>query len=78
MADKTNRKITFPKGDGFLQGLILRIKLILRLLADPRVSPLLKLLPIGALVYWISPIDFLPVNPIDDGLIIWLGDLFIR
>ncbi len=79
MADKTNRKITFPQGDGFLQGLILRIKLILRLMADPRVNPLLKLLPIGALVYWISPIDFLPVNPIDDGLIIWLGTyLFVE
>ena len=50
--------------------------LILKLLADQRVSPLLKLLPIGSLLYLVIP-DFLP-GPIDDALIIWLGNtLFV-
>jgi hypothetical protein len=46
MSDKTNRKITFPQNRGFFQDLTLRIKLILRLLADGRVNPLLKILPV--------------------------------
>ncbi len=32
---------------GFIDGLVMRIKLILRLMADKRVHPLLKLIPIG-------------------------------
>jgi hypothetical protein len=53
-------------------GLGSQVKLLLRLLRDPRVSPLLKLLPIGAVVYLISPLDAaLPV--IDDAVVIGLG-----
>lgn len=38
-----------------------------RLLWDPRVPTALKvLLPVAALVYWISPIDLLPGLPFDD------------
>src|SRR5512145_379472 len=32
-------------------------RLVLRLMGDSRISPLLKLLPIGGLVYMISPFD---------------------
>ncbi|MFZ6031104.1 MAG: hypothetical protein ACOYYS_25635 [Chloroflexota bacterium] len=32
-------------------------RLVLRLMADGRVNPLLKLLPIGGVVYMISPLD---------------------
>ena len=39
MADKSNRKITYPQSDGFLQGLILRIKLILRLIGRSAGKP---------------------------------------
>jgi hypothetical protein len=54
------------------------LRLIWRLLTDKRVSPLLKLLPIGSLVYLVSP-DFLPLNPIDDAVILWLGSyLFLE
>ena len=56
---------------GFFQNLTLQIKLILRLMADRRVNPLLKLLPIGTIVYFFIP-DLVP-GPIDDAMIIWLG-----
>ena len=76
MSQNSKRTIVNPKG-GLFQDLSLRIKLILRLLGDSRVSPLLKLLPIGSLVYLIMP-DILP-GPVDDAAIIWLGTyLFIE
>lgn len=53
-------------------GLGSQVKLLLRLLRDPRVSPLLKVLPIGAVLYLISPLDAaIPV--IDDAVVIGLG-----
>jgi len=65
--------------EGFFMGIYNNLRLIVRLLKDDRVSPLLKLLPIGALIYLVIPVDFFPINPIDDGLVIWLGGyLFIE
>jgi hypothetical protein len=53
-------------------GLGSQVKLLLRLLRDSRVSPLLKVLPVGAVLYLISPLDAaLPV--IDDAVVIGLG-----
>jgi hypothetical protein len=77
MADKTNRKITFPQNRGFFQDLTMRIKLIMRLMGDGRVNPLLKLLPIGSLIYLVMP-DIAP-GPIDDAAVIWLATyLFVE
>lgn len=77
MADKTNRKLTLPQNRGFLQDLTLRIKLIMRLLGDGRVNPLIKLLPIGSLIYLVMP-DIAP-GPIDDAAVIWLATyLFVE
>lgn len=77
MSDKSNRKITLPKSGGFFQDLTLRLKLILRLLGDGRVNPLLKILPIGSLVYLVVP-DIAP-GPIDDAAVIWLATyLFVE
>ncbi len=68
--------IKFPKA-GLLEGMGLRIRLVLRLMVDGRVSPLLKLLPIGSVVYLFFP-DLLP-GPIDDALLIWLAtNLFVE
>jgi hypothetical protein len=64
-------------GGGVVQGLAQRLKLILRLLADRRVNPLVKLIPIGTLIYlvWPDPI----FGPIDDAAAIWLGTyLFVE
>ncbi|HLA99727.1 MAG TPA: hypothetical protein VJL34_14875 [Anaerolineales bacterium] len=71
MSQDRNRKITPSERIGFFQNLSLRIKLVLRLMADRRVSPWLKILPVGSLLYLVIPDPAL--GPIDDTLIIWLG-----
>ncbi len=64
-------------GGGVVQGLSLRIKLILRLMGDRRVSPLIKLLPLASLVYIFVP--DLVVGPIDDAAALWLATyLFVE
>jgi hypothetical protein len=70
MAEKKDRSISRFKG-GVFQDITNRIKLILRLMGDARVNPLLKLIPIGSLIYLIFP-DIAP-GPIDDAAVIWLG-----
>lgn len=57
----------------FLQGLSQQIKLIIRLMADSRVNPLIKILPVASLVYLIWPFDLLPFLPIDDAIAIGVG-----
>ena len=60
-----------PFSGGFLHELALRIKLIFRLLGDSRVSPFVKLLPIGSLIYLLNPIDV--PGPLDDAAVVGLG-----
>jgi uncharacterized membrane protein YkvA (DUF1232 family) len=77
MSDRPN--LVNNKDRGLLQELMGQAKLILRLIGDRRVSLLLKLLPIAAAVYVVSPIDFLPglalpvIGVLDDAAVIWLG-----
>jgi hypothetical protein len=70
MAKKDN-KIT-PTDGSLFHDIANQVKLIFRLLADPRVHPIIKLLPIGSLIYLVFP-DFFPLNPIDDAVVIGLG-----
>jgi len=75
--DEKDHDLDTANQKGLVEGLALRAKLILRLIGDARVNPLLKLLPIGSLLYFVIP-DFLP-GPIDDALIVWLGSsLFVE
>jgi uncharacterized membrane protein YkvA (DUF1232 family) len=77
MANKHD--IIDKQNSGFFQDLILRIKLILRLIGDRRVNFFLKLLPIAAVIYVISPVDLIPaavfpiIGALDDAVVIWLG-----
>jgi uncharacterized membrane protein YkvA (DUF1232 family) len=77
--DKTPRSIIPSQGNA-LEELTFRVKLIWRLMADRRVSPLVKLLPVGALIYLISPIDAIMgipgISALDDMGILWLGSYF--
>lgn len=74
-----NPQRSIQRAGGVFQGLSRQIKLILRLMGDKRVSPVLKLMPIGALVYMIWPIDLMPGIPVDDAAVVWLGSyLFIE
>ena len=76
MGKKPSREI-IPKGGGVFDSLSQQAKLILRLLRDRRVNPLLKLLPIGTLVYLFVP--DIALGPIDDAIVIWLGSvLFVE
>ena len=70
MDDKGPRSV-IPKSGGVFKELATRLKLIARLMADRRVHPLVKLLPVGAVAYWLIP-DLAP-GPIDDALLMWLG-----
>jgi len=71
MDEITNRPDKSDEHDGVINNLTLRLRLIARLMMDRRVNPLLKLLPIGALLYLVIPDAIL--GPVDDALIIWLG-----
>ncbi len=77
MANK--RDIISSQNSGFFQDIVRHLKLIGRLMADPRVNFFLKLLPVGALIYLISPIDIAPglalpvIGALDDAAILWLG-----
>lgn len=76
MSGNKSRNIVQPKG-GFFQDVAMRLRLILRLLADRRVNPFLKLIPIGTIAYLVIP--DLVLGPLDDALIIWLGTvLFVE
>ncbi len=76
MSDQKPRDVV-PAPDGIFNNLANRVKLIFRLLADPRVNPILKLLPIGTLLYLLVP-DLAP-GPFDDALVIWIGGtLFVE
>jgi uncharacterized membrane protein YkvA (DUF1232 family) len=76
MSNKSGRDLV-PSSGGVFHDILLRIKLILRLMIDRRVSFFLKLLPLGSLVYLVVP-DFLP-GPIDDAaMIALLSYLFVE
>lgn len=71
-----NRSIS-PRSGGFFTDLTDRFRLISRLMMDSRVNPFVKVLPVGALIYALWPMD-LP-TPIDDVFVIWLGTtLFVQ
>jgi uncharacterized membrane protein YkvA (DUF1232 family) len=83
MADRKNRKVVVPAQGGMTRDIVNRLKLIFKLMGDPRVSPLVKLIPVGALVYLISPIDIIMGIPglaaLDDAAILWMGsNLFVE
>ena len=83
MADKKTRKIVVPPQRGMTRDFVNRLKLILKLIGDRRVSPWVKLIPIGAVAYLISPIDIIMGIPgiaaLDDAAILWIGStLFVE
>jgi uncharacterized membrane protein YkvA (DUF1232 family) len=83
MAERKNRKIVASPQGGMTRDFVNRVKLIFKLMGDSRVSPLVKLIPVGALVYLISPIDIVMGIPgvaaLDDAAVLWFGsNLFIE
>ena len=70
MTDRNKRTIISSQG-GFFSGVSDHIKLVIRLMGDKRVSPFLKLIPIGTVAYLFIP-DLI-IGPLDDAAIIGLG-----
>ena len=70
MPDKKDRGIE-TYGGGVFNNLTNHLKLVLRLMGDRRVSPLVKLIPVGTLAYLVIP-DLI-IGPFDDAAIIGLG-----
>lgn len=84
MNDKKPNKLMVPQG-GMLRDFVLRLKLIGKLMSDNRISFFLKLLPVAALAYLISPIDLAPgvalpvIGVLDDAAVLWIGStLFVE
>jgi hypothetical protein len=77
MAGNQPNEMLNPKG-GVFKDLTLRLKLVLRLMSDPRVNVLLKVIPVVSVLYLIGFPDLAP-GPIDDAGVIWLGTyLFVE
>ncbi len=72
MAD-SNKRVprSFDRDAGLFNQILHQAKLSWRLVLDPRVSPWLKLLPVGAVVYFFMP-DLLP-GPFDDAAVAWMA-----
>ena len=62
-----------PSNQGVIKDLLNQAKLTWRLVRDPRVNSLYKLIPVGAVVYFVSPLDF-AIPLIDDVAVLWLGN----
>lgn len=83
MADKKTRKIVVSPQRGMTREVVTRLKLILKLMGDRRVSPWVKLIPVGAIAYLVSPLDIIMGIPglaaLDDAAILWIGsNLFVE
>ena len=83
MAERKNRKIVVSPQGGMTHDFVNRVKLIFKLMGDSRVSPLVKLIPVGALVYLVSPVDIIMgipgISALDDAAVLWFGSsLFIE
>ena len=70
MSNKDDSKLIPGGKGGVFNEISIRLRLIWRLLLDRRVNPLLKLLPLGSLLYLFIP-DVLP-GPIDDAALLSL------
>jgi len=76
---KKKSTILANRDPGVIRDLTFRVKLIWRLMKDKRVNIFLKILPVGALIYLISPIDLIPglalpvIGALDDAVVLWLG-----
>jgi uncharacterized membrane protein YkvA (DUF1232 family) len=59
-----------PRNGAFFRGIADHVRLVWALWLDPRISPLLKILPLGSIVYLISPFDMV-IPLVDDVGVLW-------
>jgi uncharacterized membrane protein YkvA (DUF1232 family) len=73
--NKSDITITQQEG-GVVRNILNQLKLIFRLMGDRRVSFFAKLIPVGALIYLVSPVDAISIpviGVVDDAALLWLG-----
>ena len=79
MDDKKPSNLTVSQKGGVVRETINHLKLIFRLMVDSRVNIFAKLIPLGALIYLVAPVDLLPgvalpvIGALDDAAVLWLG-----
>jgi uncharacterized membrane protein YkvA (DUF1232 family) len=76
MDEKKPSNLMVSQQSGLVRNVINQLKLIFRLMGDSRVNIFAKLIPVGALIYLISPIDAISIpviGALDDAAILWLG-----
>lgn len=76
MTEKKASDIVVTQQGGVVKNILNQLKLIFSLMGDRRVSVFAKLIPIGTLIYLISPVDAvsLPIiGAVDDAALLWLG-----
>lgn len=67
---KNPKDLKSPRDSAFFRGIADHFKLVWALWTDPRVSPLLKILPLGSIIYLVSPLDMV-IPVIDDVGVMW-------
>jgi uncharacterized membrane protein YkvA (DUF1232 family) len=75
---KDPRKFIRSEEGGIFTGIANHLKLVWRLMQDDRINPFLKLLPLGSIVYLLSPFDFMPLFLDDIGVLWFFTYLFIE
>jgi hypothetical protein len=70
MPENRDRRIIRADG-GFIKDIVTYIRLVVRLMGDRRVSPFLKFIPVGSLVYLVFPFDV--PGPLDDAAVVGMG-----
>ena len=76
MEEKKPADLLITQQGGVIRNMIIQLKLILRLMGDGRVNIFAKLIPIGALIYLVSPIDAISIpviGALDDAAVLWLS-----
>lgn len=76
MTEKKPTDIMVTQQGGVVRNVLNQLKLIFRLMGDSRVNILAKLVPIGTLIYLVSPIDAISIpiiGAVDDAALLWLG-----
>jgi len=75
MDEKKPSNLTVSQQGGVVRNVLNQLKLIFRLMGDSRVNIFAKLIPIGALIYLVSPDPvMIPViGVVDDAALLWLG-----
>jgi uncharacterized membrane protein YkvA (DUF1232 family) len=67
---KNPKKWNLKSGENLFYNIAEHLKLVWALWLDPRVNVFLKLLPIGSVVYFISPLDMV-IPVVDDVGVLW-------